>query len=64
MPTNRSPVPASTTCPHLLAPRHDHRGSRSALERFSREVDTGSREESASKQESRASVLIQSEPKF
>jgi hypothetical protein len=27
-------------------------------------VDTGSREESASKQESRASVLIQSEPKL
>jgi hypothetical protein len=30
---------------------------------FSSEVDTGSREENASKQESRASVLIQSEPK-
>jgi len=29
---------------------------------FSSEVDTGSREEDASKQESRASVLIQSEP--
>jgi hypothetical protein len=29
---------------------------------FSSEVDTGSREENASKQESRASVLIQSEP--
>jgi len=28
----------------------------------SSEVDTGSREENASKQESRASVLIQSEP--
>jgi hypothetical protein len=28
------------------------------------EVDTGSREENASKQESRASVLIQSEPKL
>ncbi|WP_210248343.1 hypothetical protein, partial [Bradyrhizobium sp. UNPF46] len=27
-------------------------------------VDTGSREENASKQESRASVLIQSEPKM
>jgi len=27
-------------------------------------VDTGSREENASKQESRASVLIQSEPKL
>jgi hypothetical protein len=30
---------------------------------FSSEVDTGSREENASKQESRPSVLIQSEPK-
>jgi hypothetical protein len=29
---------------------------------FSSEVDTGSREENASKQESRASVLIQSKP--
>jgi hypothetical protein len=29
---------------------------------FSSEVDTGSREENASKQESRVSVLIQSEP--
>jgi hypothetical protein len=29
---------------------------------FSSEVDTGSREENASKQEIRASVLIQSEP--
>jgi hypothetical protein len=29
---------------------------------FSSEVDTGSREENASKQEGRASVLIQSEP--
>jgi hypothetical protein len=29
---------------------------------FSSEVDTGSREENASKQEFRASVLIQSEP--
>jgi hypothetical protein len=29
---------------------------------FSSEVDTGSREENASKQETRASVLIQSEP--
>ena len=29
---------------------------------FSSEVETGSREENASKQESRASVLIQSEP--
>jgi hypothetical protein len=29
---------------------------------FSSEVDTGSREENASKQEARASVLIQSEP--
>jgi hypothetical protein len=32
------------------------------LRAFSSEVDTGSREENASKQESRASVLIQSEP--
>jgi hypothetical protein len=31
---------------------------------FSSEVDTGSREENASKQESRTSVLIQSEPKL
>src|SRR6201982_2171842 len=31
---------------------------------FSSEVDTGSREEDASKQESRASVLIQSETKM
>jgi heme iron utilization protein len=31
---------------------------------FSSEVDTGSREENASRQESRASVLIQSEPKL
>jgi hypothetical protein len=30
---------------------------------FSSEVDTGSREENASKQKIRASVLIQSEPK-
>jgi hypothetical protein len=30
---------------------------------FSSEVDTGSREENASKQQIRASVLIQSEPK-
>jgi hypothetical protein len=29
---------------------------------FSSEVDTGSREENASKQKSKASVLIQSEP--
>src|SRR5579872_7475842 len=36
---------------------NDHR----ALRAFSSEVDTGSREENASKQESRASVLIQSE---
>jgi hypothetical protein len=35
-----------------------------ALRAFSSEVDTGSREENASKQESRASVLIQSEPKL
>jgi hypothetical protein len=35
-----------------------------ALRAFSSEVDTGSREENASKQESRASVLIQSEPKM
>jgi hypothetical protein len=34
----------------------------SQLRAFSSEVDTGSREENASKQESRASVLIQSEP--
>jgi len=31
---------------------------------FSSEVDTGSREENASKQQSGASVLIQSEPKM
>jgi hypothetical protein len=31
---------------------------------FSSEVDTGSREENASKQEFRDSVLIQSEPKL
>jgi hypothetical protein len=31
---------------------------------FSSEVDTGSREENASKQEFRALVLIQSEPKL
>ncbi|TAI61386.1 hypothetical protein CWO89_35460 [Bradyrhizobium sp. Leo170] len=35
-----------------------------AARAFSSEVDTGSREENASKQESRASVLIQSEPKM
>jgi hypothetical protein len=35
-----------------------------AFRAFSSEVDTGSREENASKQESRASVLIQSEPKL
>ncbi|MCA1452259.1 hypothetical protein I6F35_03380 [Bradyrhizobium sp. BRP22] len=34
------------------------------LRAFSSEVDTGSREENASKQQSRASVLIQSEPKM
>jgi hypothetical protein len=34
------------------------------LRAFSSEVDTGSREENASKQESSASVLIQSEPKM
>jgi hypothetical protein len=33
------------------------------LRTFSSEVDTGSREENAPKQEARASVLIQSEPK-
>jgi hypothetical protein len=33
------------------------------LRAFSSEVDTGSREENASKQESRPSVLILSEPK-
>jgi hypothetical protein len=31
---------------------------------FSSEVDTGSREENASKQEARASVLMQSEPRL
>jgi hypothetical protein len=31
---------------------------------FSSEVDTGSRQENASKQKSRALVLIQSEPKL
>jgi hypothetical protein len=31
---------------------------------FSSEVNTGSREENASKQESKASILIQSEPKL
>jgi heme iron utilization protein len=31
---------------------------------FSSEVETGSREENASKQESRAPVLIQSEPEM
>jgi hypothetical protein len=36
--------------------------ARRAAKAFSSEVDTGSREENASKQESRASVLIQSEP--
>ncbi len=35
-----------------------------ALRAFSSEVATGSREENASTQESRASVLIQSEPKL
>jgi hypothetical protein len=35
-----------------------------AFRAFSSEVDTGSREENASKQESRASLLIQSEPKL
>jgi hypothetical protein len=35
-----------------------------ATRAFSSEVDTGSREEHASKQESGASVLIQSEPKM
>jgi hypothetical protein len=34
------------------------------LRAFSSEVDTGSREENASKQKSRASVLIQSEPEM
>jgi hypothetical protein len=36
---------------------------RAASIAFSSEVDTGSREENASKQKFRASVLIQSEPK-
>jgi len=50
--------------PHQFRTRNDH----STVQRtqstraFSSEVDTGSREENASKQESRASVLIQSEP--
>ncbi|MFO1108422.1 MAG: hypothetical protein U1E61_04505 [Bradyrhizobium sp.] len=35
-----------------------------AFRAFSSEVDTGSREENASNQKSRASVLIQSEPKM
>jgi hypothetical protein len=39
------------------------RGSQSRPIAFSSEVDTGSREENASKQKIRASVLIQSEPK-
>jgi hypothetical protein len=34
-----------------------------SMRAFSSEVDTGSREENASKQDSRASVLIQAEPK-
>ncbi|MBO4227259.1 hypothetical protein GRB70_33245 [Bradyrhizobium neotropicale] len=37
--------------------------SASRTRAFSSEVDTGSREENASKRESRASVLIPSEPK-
>jgi hypothetical protein len=40
----------------LRLPEGDHARA------FSSEVDTGSREENASKQEIRASVLIQSEP--
>jgi len=50
----QAPVRAEETC------------NRSRDERviaFSSEVDTGSREENASKQKIRASVLIQSEPK-
>jgi hypothetical protein len=42
--------------------RQGRRGSFSRA--FSSEVDTGSREESASKQEARAQVLIQSEPQM
>ena len=38
--------------------------ARALARAFSSEVDTGSREENASKTESRASVLIQSEPKL
>jgi hypothetical protein len=44
-------------------PGHDEKENRVQVVRaFSSEVDTGSREENASKQEIRASVLIQSEP--
>jgi hypothetical protein len=40
------------------------RQTRVSLRVFSSEVETGSREENASKQESRAPVLIQSEPEM
>jgi hypothetical protein len=39
-----------------------HEFRKTGARAFSSEVDTGSREENASKQEARASVLIQSEP--
>src|SRR3954454_11378299 len=47
----------------IVGPRTRHASSQNSIRAFSSEVETGSREENASKQESRASVLIQSEPK-
>jgi hypothetical protein len=43
-------------------PRHNSRIKTGTVRAFLSEVDTGSREKNASKQQSRASVLIQSEP--
>jgi hypothetical protein len=59
--TRKQELPAQAA--RDLAPRNDADGTSPKVARaFSSEVDTGSREENASKQESRASVLIQSEP--
>src|SRR6202043_1829270 len=66
----RLPRPCTATAtPGTTPPIARHTAHRSCCNQrilpvraFSSEVDTGSREENASKQESRASVLIQSEP--
>jgi hypothetical protein len=57
---DRPPHPNTTKPPPLFP----HVGSTNRAKAFSSEVDTGSREENASNEESRALVLMQSEPKL